>query len=198
MAVRGVVQRTFQRDFDGKILYSFTLKGQDGFFGTGTKKAPVEVGKSYEFEVDVDGRGRKTVNLATIKPWESGEAIQSPNVSSFAARSRYAGGASKDQGKDDYWRNKEARDLVNDRHRELGATRNTAIALVSLMLTNGAIKLPAKESSKEEVIYKLFEHYTEELLKTKEAPEAGRPDSESVSEASTDAMQDASDADSWK
>lgn len=177
--VRGVVQRTFEKPFpDGKVLHSFTLKGQDGFFGTGYRKAAIEVGKAYEFEYEIDPKGRKNVNLSTVRPWESGETIQAAPAASF--RPAYQRMAKADGGKDDYWRNKELRDVQNDKMRELGATRNTALTLVQLMLSNGAVKLPAKEAAREEVIFQLFEHYTDTLLKGKESESSKDEVSEAI------------------
>ena len=182
--VRGVVGRTFSKDFgSGKLYHSFVLKGQDGFFGTGYRKA-VEEGKSYEFEVSIDAKGRKNVDLSTLRPWENGEAIQAAPARAFKT---YSGGAKADAGKDEYWKNKELRDVNNDRMRELGATRNTALTLVSLMLANGAVKLPAKEANREEVIYQLFEHYTDVLMKGKQQEDSPKDEvSEAIAEAQSE------------
>lgn len=183
--VRGVVGRTFSKDFgSGKLLHSFVLKGQDGFFGTGYRKA-VEEGKSYEFEVSIDAKGRKNVDLSTLRPWESGEAIQAAPAKTF--RVGTGGGFKGDPAKDEYWKNKELRDVNNDRMRELGATRNTALTLVSLMLANGAVKLPPKEANREEVIYQLFEHYTDVLMKGKQQEDSPKDEvSEAIAEAQSE------------
>lgn len=167
MAVRGVVNKVFSKDFDNKTLYSFTLQGDRNFYGTGERKAPVEVGKAYEFETRTTPSGRINVDLGTLRPWEDGPTLQAPPVQNFARRT--SGGFKGDPDKDAYWKNKEARDIQNDKMRELGATRNTAIALMQVMLANGAVKLPAKENAKEAALYALFEHYTDTLLKGKQA-----------------------------
>lgn len=179
--IRGVVQRTFSKQFENGTAYSFTLKGQDGFFSTGYRPA-VEQGKAYEFEYTTDPKGRKSVNLSTLRPWEAGDAVQAPPVRSFAR----SGGFKKDDGKDEYWKNKEARDIQNDRLRELGATRNTAIALVDMMLRNGAVKLPAKEANKEEVIYALVEHYVDVLMKGQKDKEPAKEQSKEETAAATE------------
>jgi hypothetical protein len=186
--VRGVVQRTFEKEFNNKLLHSFTIKGQDGFFGCGTRRPPVEAGKSYEFEFSVDPKGRKNVNLNTLRPWESGEAISAPNVGSMVGKN-----PNKSGGSEKFWEEKAAREIRNDGLRELGATRNTALTLVTLMLSNGAIKLPTKEANKEEVIYKLFEHYTAELLKA-QTPEA-QPEVAEAKVATDDAAEEEAE---WK
>jgi hypothetical protein len=146
------------------------LNGDRNYYGTGERKASIEVGKSYEFEIKTSPNGRINVDLSTLRPWEGGETMQSAPAQSFA-RKFSPGGFKGDPQKDEYWKNKEARDVHNDKLREVGATRNTALQLVGLMLANGAAKLPAKEANREEVIFRLFEHYTDLLLKGETTPE---------------------------
>lgn len=170
--VRGVVRGISEKPFGDKVLYSFTLQNDRNYYGTGERKAPVEIGKAYEFETRVSPTGRISVDLGTLRPWEGGPAMQAAPAATVARKS-FSGGFKGDPEKDAYWKNKEARDVHNDKMRELGATRNTALTLVSLMLANGAVKLPAKENAREAAIYSLFEHYTDALLKgkTEDTPE---------------------------
>ncbi len=186
--VRGVVARTFERAFGNKTMHSFTIKGVEGFFGTGARKA-VEEGKSYEFEYSKNAKGFIDVNLSTLRPWESGVALQGESVRDTVNTSRYSSGGGKASfrgGKSEeekgFWANREAREVKNDRLRELGATRNTALQLVTIMLANGAVKLPTKEAAREEAIDQLFEHYTDTLLKGKSTDETPPAEEGKVSE----------------
>lgn len=167
-SVKGVVQKTFAKPFGDKTLHSFTLQGNQTFYGTGERRL-VEEGKAYEFMTRTAPSGRISVENGTLRPWDApAGAIQAPPVQNFSGGTPYKRAFQKDEGKDSYWKGKEDRDVRNDSLRELGATRNTAISLMTLMLANGAVKLPAKESAKEQALYELFEHYTELLMKGRE------------------------------
>ena len=165
MTVRGVVSATSEKPFGDKVLHSFQLQGDRNYYGTGERRAPVEVGKAYEFEVKTSPSGRLSVDLSTLRPWDAGEtqqAVPAQNYRSFG-KTPFKGGKSEEEKA--FWANREAREVKNDRLRELGATRNTALTLIGLMLQNGAVKLPAKESAREQTIYDMLNHYTDLLMK---------------------------------
>lgn len=168
MSVRGVVSATSSMPFGNKVLHSFRLQGDNNYYNTGERVPPVEVGKSYEFETSLNAKGKHIVDLGSIRPWEGGEAIQAAPAKSFGAFNKtFKSGKSEEEKA--FWANREARETRNDRLRELGATRNTALSLISLLLANGAVKLPAKESAKETAIYEMLEHYTDLLMNGKKS-----------------------------
>jgi len=149
----GVVQRHFDKNWGNKTFYSFTLSGQDGFFNTGIKKPPA-TGATVEFEAEPNDKGYLEVNTKTIQYKTDGEP-QSASVAKAAPKTTSEKG---------YWERKEAREARNDALRELGASRNTAIAVIELMLKAEAIKLPAKQADKEAVLWEVLDKYTQKLM----------------------------------
>lgn len=155
MQFSGVVGKHFPKAFGNKTFYSFTLRGQDGFFNTGIKRPPAE-GVSVAFEADTNAKGYMEVNGKTLQIQSDNAASPAPTVSQYK---RQVGGVQKDE----YWQHKEDRDVRNDALRELGASRNTAISIVDLMVKHEAIKLPAV-AKREEFIWEVINRYTDKLM----------------------------------
>jgi hypothetical protein len=154
---QGVVSKVLDRKFGNRTFYSMALRGVDGFFGTGAKRPPSE-GSYVRFNSTTNAKGYPEVDgLIEVVP--EGEAGPASSVSQVAQSSKGSGGLSKDQ----YWSNKEARDIVNDRLREVGASRNTAISLIDLAIRNEVIKLPAA-AKREGFIWELLDKYTNKLM----------------------------------
>ena len=116
--VSGIIKRvnkkpwTDQRSGKDVILYSFTLEGDDNFYGCGQSPIPAGPGQSVTFEM----KG-KNCNVNTLKVVETQVAeaapvsmTASPGDVSSAPRVSRGGGMSKD----DYWANKEAKDVAKD------------------------------------------------------------------------------------
>jgi hypothetical protein len=189
----GVVGKHFAKQWQNKTFWSFTLKGQDGFFNMGMKKPPAE-GSSVEFEATLNNKGYNEVEAKSIKFRQDGEPSTASIRGSASSRGGSGGGG---LSKDEYWQRKEDRDLVNDSLRELGASRNTAIALIDLMFKHEAIKLPA-QAKREEFVWELLNRYTEKLM-NKPKTEDKVPDSEGSAEAADTASPgpSANDDDNW-
>lgn len=66
MKFDGVVGYISEKSFGGKLLYSFTLRGVDGFFRTGEEKPKFKVGSYVTFEAEKDAKGNMQVDLASI------------------------------------------------------------------------------------------------------------------------------------
>ena len=155
----GVVHRINTRQWQGKTFYSFALSGQDGWFNMGIRKPPTE-GTTIAFEAKPNEKGYMEVDTKTIQ--RKADGTPQPANTALAASNGATGG---------YWDKKAERDIKNDQLRELGASRNTAIALIELMLKAEAIKLPTKQADKEAVIWEILDRYTQKLMKG-ETPEA--------------------------
>lgn len=95
----------------GKVPPMFTEGQTVSFYGRDGKKAG---------NVDVDVN---TIVVGTETP------VATEDYAMGGARRTAAAPVTKDA----YWSNKEARDLENDRKRNLGAARNTAIAMAELI-----------------------------------------------------------------
>ena len=148
----GVVQKHLTKPWGSKVFYSFTLQGRDGIFGTGLSKPPA-VGASITFEARTNPKGFLEADTKTIQYRADGEPTT-------AVVPKSNGGLTKDQ----YWTNKEARDIKNDAARELGATRNTAIAIIDLMLKHEAIPLPKKLADRQDYLFEVLDKYTNKLM----------------------------------
>lgn len=156
--VQGVISKVFDKPFGNKTFYSFGLKGVDGFFGTGVKRPPKE-GTYVKFNEKKNSRGYLEVDGSIeILPSE-GETGPVAGVAGAVSASAKTGGTSQSA----YWDRKEARDIANDSARELGASRNTAIALIDLALKNEVFKLPAA-AKREDFLWTVLDKYTDRLM----------------------------------
>lgn len=178
----GVVGRVSEKPWNGKTFYSFTLNGQDGWYNTGMKKPPT-TGTSVSFTANPNAKGYLEVDYHSIKKLEDGAAGPAQGV---ATVSRSSGNGI---GKDDYWSRKEERDLKNDAARELGATRNTAIEVIKLMIDKEVIKLPA-QAKREGFFWELLETYTDKLM--------GKGTDDLVTEEEQEDVKDTVSTDDWK
>lgn len=167
--VSGVIQRVNDKQWNGKTFYSFALSGQDGWYNTGMKRPPA-IGTSVRFNDKTNNKGYKEVD-GSIEIVQDQTAGAAPTVGTVAAKA--AGGGNANSGA--YWDRKEARDITNDAARELGASRNTAIAFIDLALKNEVIKLPA-QAKREEFLWTLLDKYTNKLMGKEEAISETHPE----------------------
>jgi len=181
--IQGVIGRVRDSQFGSKIFYSFALNGQEGWYGTGTKKPPRE-GTSVRFNEKTNAKGYKEVD-GGIEILTDGQVAPAGNISSTTGAQ-----PTQSKGQSAYWDRKETRDLVNDAARELGATRNTALAFIDLGLKYEVFKLPAA-AKREEFLKTLWDKYTKELMGKETKADEERED---VADA---AGPDVGDGDNW-
>lgn len=155
---QGVIGRHFEKNWQNKTFWSFALNGQDGLFGCGMKRPPA-VGTSVKFNEKTNAKGYKEVD-GSIEILADGQAASAGSAISVAKQSTGSGSGTQSA----YWDRKEARDLTNDAARELGASRNTAIAIVDLALKYEAFKLPAGAAKREEFLFGVIEKYAKKLM----------------------------------
>jgi hypothetical protein len=148
--IKGVVYKVFTRPAGRGTAYSIKLDGDAVYYGTGFKAPPVTAGQYISFEASKNARGHWDAEMDTIKILPNEVQVQTT-------------GSGMSITKDDYWKRKEDRDLLNDKLRNVGARTNTAIAFVELLIKADAVKLPAKQSDREEVIAGLVKHYTDTI-----------------------------------
>lgn len=117
----GVVRKIFPKSNWGS--YSFAIDSADKvYFNLGKVPPNFSEGQTLNFEGTPGKRpGNVDVNVNSIVI--DTEAPVKPASYSM----------SQDLSKDQYWKNKEARDIENDRKRNLGAATNTAIAYGELL-----------------------------------------------------------------
>lgn len=155
MQYEGFVNKVLSRPFGNKTMYSLTLVNQDGFFGFGGDKPKANQGDKVSFEAETNAKGylqAKGYSLRVLAP--AAESV------STAPTARQATGGN---GQSAYWDRKEARDLKQDELREIGATRNTAIEWIKLLLDKEAIKLPTKIADKEAFLQELLRDTVDKL-----------------------------------
>lgn len=183
MQVQGVVQRHSDKQWNGKTFWSFALSGQEGWYNTGMKKPPA-VGTSVRFNDKTNSKGFKEVD-GSIEIITEQATGPTPSVSGVITASTKAVPSYGAGGSAAYWDRKEARDIANDSARELGASRNTAIAIIDLALNHEAIKLPAV-AKREEFLWTLLDRYTNKLMgKTEENGDKSATNSNNASESET-------------
>lgn len=129
-------------------LYSFKLEGSNRWFRTGT--TPVPFGKNDAVQFVADGQ---TVDLATMEAAQ-GEVERAPAPSARASTGRPA--SRQTVSRDEYWANKEARDIAKEEEYQNVAiprmTRSTAVqaaaAVVDTAIKNDALGFGSSAKSK--------------------------------------------------
>ena len=148
---KGYVGFLNEKNFKGRVLYSFILKNDDRWFRTGMVKPEIKKGDHVEFSFEEkDGGYSAQIDTITVLPSSSGEPIRGQSSRNFV------GGGNQ---KDDYWANKESRDIENDRYKrdndiriQHQSARNAAITLVDILLREKALKLPESPGKMYDVI----------------------------------------------
>lgn len=154
--VTGVVEKITSKQLSSGTYYSFVMDDAE-WYRTNKDKPPFVEGSTVTFTFD-DGRYGKQVDLPSIVVAE-GAPKETPK-----AKKSFSGGGGKDQ----YWTDREARDLDTQKRISYQAAANTAIALVGLGLNTGVISLPKskKESEKLALLKGIVEDQTKELFKS--------------------------------
>lgn len=154
MQKQGVISRVFDKPYQNKTLYSFQLQGDSQYYRLGEKKPPfVQNGASIQFDVDMKGNNATAKNVAPWMEQVIPAAIQNPIP--------YAPPAA---AKDTYWNNKEKADVERQKKIEIQAARNAAIEFISILLSQDAVKLPAKQADKEAALADMLNHYIEKFI----------------------------------
>lgn len=148
--INGIVQQIKTRPYGNKLLYS--IKANNAWYGFGDKSPRFKEGDEVEFEFKTNPKGFNDVISATIKVVQA-SAGEQVNTNVPAAK--------VSNTKDDYWTRKEARDAKQDELREIGATRNTAIEFIRLLMDKECIKLPTKFAEREDFVKALLKDYVD-------------------------------------
>ena len=137
----------------------YAVKMSDGqWYGCGKDEPEFNKGDAVRFEVVTNGR-YLNVDEATVEVLEKNAAPQRSAPSRSSAPRRSGGGSqkfSKDMSKDEYWKNREARDLAKDERLakrdittqneiRLQASRNAAIELIGVAINAKVIEFPEEK-----------------------------------------------------
>jgi hypothetical protein len=129
----------------------YSAKANDGSWYSFGKHSPPPEGTLATLEYEMKGE-YKNVKSYTIA--QAGAPQTAANVGQIAKNAQVS--------KDDYWTRREERDAETQKRIQLQASRNSAIALVSAMLQNGIVKLPA-EAKREAFVQELLARYTQQF-----------------------------------
>lgn len=150
----GFISEVVQRPWKNKVFYSLRLVNDSNLYGFGPTNPMARNGDEAMFEWSMNDKGYPTADATTLKIKKG----TTHTVTGATVR------ASSAMGKDDYWSRKETRDVENDKLRAVGASRNTAIAWVELLLKAEALKLPAKASDREAALNALLDETTARFM----------------------------------
>lgn len=182
--MQGYVSGYWANNVKGKILHSFRVKNDQTFYNCGGTDPKVAKGDHIEFEF-TDKNGRAEVSIPSIRKMDSSPKIH--QGTSGAALLGVVGAAKLDR--DEYWSNKEKRDVakdaefvVKDLRIQWQAARKDAIQITSILVENG-LKLPEKNA--EAAIIGKIADLTEKLFN--ETQKVGDPVSSSDEFAGSDA-----------
>jgi hypothetical protein len=166
--IKGVVQRINHNQQFG--LYSFALKGQDGWYSLGERAPTFTEGASIQFEVDQRG---KYLYAKDIVPWTDGGATDGPQLRQTAGPGKQGfykkpfGG--KSQEEKDYWAKKDATQEVTQRRIEIQAARNAAIETAKFLWEKDLVAKPKKVADQYDAFLALVDQIAQDYIKNTEA-----------------------------
>jgi hypothetical protein len=166
--MKGQVKWCDGKDFRGKKLWSFSLNGEDGFFGCGISDPKVKKGDTIEFYYEIVN-GRASVIVDTINLLSSAPSDRAPGNSGSNYQPNKANGTGG--GNAQYWEDKTRRDLENDEYRrsndvriQYQSARNAAIEVAGILVAAGLLQIPEKKGSGYEVVMGKIEDLTNEFF----------------------------------
>lgn len=186
--MQGYVSGYWANNVKGKILHSFRVKNDQTFYNCGGTDPKVTKGDHIEFEF-TDKNGRAEVSIPSIRKMDSSPQVHNgtPGAALLLSAAGFAGAAAK-LDRDEYWSNKEKRDVakdaefvVKDLRIQWQAARKDAIQITSILVENG-LKLPEKNA--EAAIIGKIADLTEKLFN--ETQKVGDPVSSSDEFAGSD------------
>lgn len=168
--ISGVVSKVNARPMQGAkgpyTLYSFALQGQQGWHSLGFDLHGVSEGQSVSFELRKNARGYDEVDPESIKILE-GQVVSNGSAAAVA-KAPYSPKKvwnTKSGGKkDEYWDNRELRDIETQKRIELQSCRNSALQFVDILVKTDALKFPAKQADRVGHLEDLLAHYTQMFL----------------------------------
>lgn len=155
--------------------------------------SPIQAGDLIEIDTYQNQKGYDTFKFASLKKIAGAVAGAAPIAKGPAA------------SKDEYWTDKEARDLAKEPRINFYAAFERAVGFVALAFQVGALKslAGAKETAKLDILTALVDEQTQRILNAsyaQEAPEVGEDETETeTAETSTgDDAQSEGDDSQWK
>lgn len=155
---QGKVAYYNEREWGGKMLYSFKLANDDQFYSLGEKDVKLSKGDYVSFAAKEDAKGRMQVDVRSIEV--KAAEVAAPSTGTGGGWKGKSFGGKPAGARDSYWEEKAKADAERQPKIEWQAARNSAIAAAQVILANGGLKLPAKENAKFDAIVALIDDLT--------------------------------------
>lgn len=184
--IQGQITRVLEKQWNDKTFYTIQVDGE--YYGLGEAKPKAKPGDTAQFEADKNPKGFWAIKKGTL-------AITPAPAESVSTAPVVAQVGGKSQGSNEFWANKEAREVKNDHLRSLGAARNTAIEWIKFLTQTESLKLPAKTADKEQALNLLLNNYVE-LFMSEEIKREAKPGKAQVVEEAQP-VPSAANVDNW-
>jgi hypothetical protein len=161
MQVQGTVKDVSSFDYQGTLLYSFTLQGDNTYYRTGRDAPSFQSGANVSFDATMGKKpGSQDVKIHTVQMLEG---APSPSVAQVAPQATPQG-----MSRAEYWDEKDRYDkAVRQPAIEFQAARNAAISIVTALVANESmpgITKTATPAKRAEVFEAAVAHYTEQFF----------------------------------
>lgn len=205
--VYGTVQRLTSRKAGRG--YAHNVQMDDGqWYGHGFKQPNFGEGAEISFDVEYNGQYANIIveSVQVMSPgqpaqqqqggnnWQGNGNYRSNNGGgqrSSANRTKSMGGLSKD----DYWKNREKRDIIVQKQIQYQSARNSAIEVIKAGIDAGAISLPAAKAKAFDALRALVDEVTDEYNEATTA--IGAPKQRAQQQQQQAPQQDAGEADGF-
>jgi hypothetical protein len=168
----GYIREIIERAWKNKTFYSIKLHNGD-MIGFGSYPPKMKENDYIQVEAEENDKGYLNAVKGTFKILPAPTESVSNGKSAAAAASE--GGV---KSSTEYWAAKDARDVRNDRLREVGASRNTAIEWIKFLVDKGGLPLPKKQAEVEDALNQLLDGYTKTFMTKAESFTNGDESSE--------------------
>ena len=199
-------QGTIQKVYEKGGRYALAM--DDGnWYGLGYNKPAANDGDKARFQYEMDATGRYRNVVKGSDQYKAGEGPP-PKKKSYGG-GKGKGGASDYQQRQQYWEDKELRDIGNQQRISYNAAMNTAINVINSLLDREMLKVAGKAADKADAYIAMVEEETKRIFREFQAvperydeiigveAEAVDPEPEPETEAKAEGEDWAGDDDGW-
>ena len=154
MNIEGVVQKVSSRPAGRGTAYSIQVEGS--YYGCGFQPPACSEGDYVSFQIEQNNRGYWNVS-GNIEVKSGGNPAPQKQAS--------AKGPQTGNSRDQYWQEKEQRDIANQKIIQYQSSRNAAIELVRTAVENDALSLGTKKADKFDILVSIVDEITDKFEK---------------------------------
>ena len=152
----GLVAAVSSKALDSGTYYSFCI--DDIWYRTGRDPIPFEKGHTVKFEFEENKYG-KQVDLSSLKVKEGKTTVTRSASNAGAKKSDY-------QQKEQYWKDKDLRDIATQKQIRMAGALNTAISMVTNAIASECLAAPkGKAAARFEAYTAMVQEEAERLYK---------------------------------